>query len=90
MIPEDLAVLRVTARVGQGGYGVPEDKVRTRWARLWEHVAAAAPLAEELLVYDNCTARRPYRVVAHLRGGRPVAPSAWPEWTPQPLRALDS
>jgi predicted ABC-type ATPase len=44
MIPEDLAVLRVTARVGQGGHGVPEDNVRTRWARLWEHVEAAAPL----------------------------------------------
>ncbi len=88
MIPEDLAVLRVTARVRRGGHAVPEQKVRERWGRLFEHVAAAAPLADEVIVYDNSSAKRPYRIVAHLRDRQPLRAALWPEWTPQPLRAL--
>lgn len=88
MVPGDLAVLRVDDRVERGGHRVPERKIRERWARLWPHVAAAAPAADEVFVYDNSSATRPYRLVAHLRAGRAVDRPAWPDWTPAAIRAL--
>lgn len=88
MIPADLAVIRVRERVARGGHHVPEAKIVERWHRLWTHLAAAAPTAEEVVVYDNSDATHPYRIVAHLCGGRPARPPDWPDWTPAPLRAL--
>jgi predicted ABC-type ATPase len=88
MIPEELAVLRVTARVRRGGHAVPEQKIRERWGRLWEHVAAAAVLADDVIAYDNSNAKRPFRIVAQLRDRQPLRPPAWPDWTPRPLEAL--
>jgi predicted ABC-type ATPase len=88
MVPAELAVLRVDDRVDRGGHRVPEHKIRERWTRLWPHVAAAVPVADEVFVYDNSSAARPCRPVAHLRDGRPVGRPAWPHWTPPALRAL--
>jgi predicted ABC-type ATPase len=88
LIPEELAVLRVTARVRRGGHAVPEQKIRERWGRLWEHVAAAAPLADDVIVYDNSTAKRPFRIVAQLRDGRSLRTPTWPAWAPESLRAM--
>jgi predicted ABC-type ATPase len=88
LIPAELAVLRVGDRVGRGGHVVPERKIVERWERLWSHVVTAAPVANEVFVYDNSSASRPYRVVAHLRDGKAVRQPDWPDWTPEALRAL--
>ena len=88
MVPADLAVLRVEDRVLRGGHDVPRRKIVDRWRRLWAHVAAAVPTADEVVCYDNSDPRHPFRVVAHFRDGRPVTPPTWPEWTPPELRAL--
>lgn len=88
MVPVDLAVLRVQERVLRGGHDVPQQKVIDRWERLWTHVAAAVPAADEAVFYDNSSAKRPYRIVAYLRDGHPLTSPAWPDWTPAPLRVL--
>lgn len=88
VIPPDLAVLRVQERVRRGGHDVPERKIIDRWKRLWAHVAETVPAADEVIIYDNSEARRPFRIVARFRDGLPVVPPEWPAWTPAALRAL--
>jgi predicted ABC-type ATPase len=90
LIPAELAVLRVRERVLRGGHDVPEQKIVDRWNRLWSLVGAAAPYADEVFVYDNSRAKHPFRLVAHLRDGRPVGSPALPAWAPAELRALTS
>lgn len=85
MIPERLAVARVASRVANGGHSVPEEKVRGRYARLWPLVAAAIPLVDDAIVYDNSRAGRPFRVVATFSAGRVVGEADWPPWTPTDL-----
>lgn len=48
-----LAVERVEDRVATGGHAVPEDKIRKRHARLFRHLAAAIPLADITILFDN-------------------------------------
>jgi predicted ABC-type ATPase len=86
LIPEDLAVARVGYRVRAGGHSVPEPKIRERYRRLWDLVAAAATRSDIATVYDNSRAQGP-RVVAQLNGGVSVGTPSWPSWTPEPLRA---
>jgi predicted ABC-type ATPase len=86
LVPEELAVARVAERVRQGGHTVPEDKVRTRYRRLWGHVARAIETVEEAHVYDNSRAGAPFRVVAQYRKGHLVGSPAWPSWAPDELR----
>lgn len=86
MIPEELAVLRVLHRVEAGGHHVPEDKIRERFQRLWDLVAAAAARADSAAFYDNSSIRGP-RIVAQVSGGLAVGSPEWPIWTPAALRA---
>jgi predicted ABC-type ATPase len=88
LVPEDLAVARVTNRVDNGGHAVPEVKVRARYARLWALVAEAIALADEAAVYDNASASEPFRAVATFDRGIAVSRPAWPRWTPKELRSL--
>ncbi|MCU1595008.1 MAG: hypothetical protein JWO12_2400, partial [Frankiales bacterium] len=74
-------------RVAKGGHEVPEDKVRSRFERVWTYVGKALPLADDAFVYDNSRARQPFRVVATFAHGRPLAAPTWPLWTPDALRA---
>ena len=85
MVPEDLAVTRKKLRAYQGGHSVPEAKVRQRYQRLWRLVAEANAFADEAVVYDNSSARRPFTVVARYRRGEALGEPAWPAWTPDPL-----
>lgn len=87
-VPEELAVARVAVRAEQGGHAVPEAKVRSRYRRLWAYVAAAVALAHETFVYDNTSARQPFRVIARFERGRIAGPAEWPVWAPEPLRTL--
>lgn len=86
MIPEDLAVARVAERVRRGGHDVPEDKVRTRWARLWPLVAEARRTADRTVIWDNSTIDGRYRPVASYVRGTLVGEPTWPAWTPAALR----
>lgn len=85
MVPEALSVLRVPERVRNGGHDVPEQKVRARWHRLWPLVADAIAVANEAHLYDNSSARFPYRRVASFWRGAPVGAAEWPAWTPPVL-----
>jgi predicted ABC-type ATPase len=86
MVPEDLAVARVAARVAAGGHTVPENKIRERHRRLWPLVAAAIALADVTTVYDNSQRAGPGEV-ALFAHGFPLNDPAWPGWTSDVLTA---
>lgn len=88
-IPVDLAVARVAQRVDRGGHDVAEDKIRSRYDRLWTNVVEALSLVRDLTVYDNSRAADPFRVIARFHDGRPVRGSAWPAWAHPDLVSLD-
>lgn len=86
MVPEALAVARVAARVAAGGHGVPEDKVRGRYRRLWPLVADAIERADTATVWDNSRYEGPV-IAALFSRGVVVGDPSWPRWTPDPLIA---
>lgn len=81
LVPEALTVVRSGLRAGQGGHRVPEDKVRQRYRRLWPLIERAIETADEVFVYDNSSARRPFRVVARYQGGETLMED-FPGWSP--------
>lgn len=85
MVPEEQAVLRVARRVDAGGHDVPEGKIRNRYARLWEHVAAMVELADTVEMYDN-SGQGP-RTIALFVSGQSVGAPRWPAWAPVALTA---
>ncbi|MHB1446547.1 MAG: AAA family ATPase [Acidimicrobiales bacterium] len=86
-VPEELAVARVASRVRVGGHSVPEDKIRQRYERLWPLVASAIFIVDVAWVYDNTSAREPFRIVARFQHGSLVGHPDWPAWTPPALRS---
>jgi predicted ABC-type ATPase len=82
LVPEELAVFRTRLRAEQGGHSVPEHKVRERYRRLWANVEEAIQLCDEATVYDNGSARQPYRIAARYQNGRLLGESAFPAWSP--------
>lgn len=87
LVPVELSVARVRARVANDGHSVPEDKIRARFERLWDLIAQAVPLADDAFFYDN-SGRQPLRPVGQLVGGQPIGAVTWPKWTPEPIRRL--
>jgi predicted ABC-type ATPase len=85
-VPEELSVARVANRVANGGHDVPDDKVRQRWWRLWPLLAEAVAVADTAKVYDNSSARQPYRLVARYRNGALTEEGRWPVWLPDVTR----
>jgi predicted ABC-type ATPase len=50
----DLAVQRVAQRVRQGGHAVPEEDVRRRFSRGWDHLETLyKPRVDRWALYDN-------------------------------------
>ncbi len=45
-------------------------------------MGGAIALADETYVYDNTSASRPFRVVAHYKADEPVIEPMWPGWAP--------
>lgn len=86
MVPVDLTVQRVRERVRRGGHAVPERKIRERYERLWGNIRAAIPLADTVAVFDNSSARTPFRLVARYEYGALIGAPSWPKWTPTALR----
>ncbi len=87
VIPVELTVARVRARVRNGGHDVDESRVRARHERLWAHVVAAIGVAAESVVYDNTRLDDPFRVLARFDHGRvePGWADPWPAWVPAEL-----
>lgn len=85
IVPEDFAVARVEDRVANGGHSVPEDKIRSRHRRLWGHLAEAIGIADEARVYDNTSARKPFKPAALFRNGTLAQQPRWPTWAPTEL-----
>jgi predicted ABC-type ATPase len=84
LVPEELTVHRVAHRVAGGGHAVPEDKIRSRYGRLWPLVAAAIGRADATRVWDNSRYDGPTEV-ALFAGGIPTGRCRWPVWTPPDL-----
>jgi predicted ABC-type ATPase len=57
----DLHIQRVRARVAAGGHDIPEHKIRERFTKSHQNLAALAPRATELRVYDNSFEASPER-----------------------------
>jgi len=81
LVPEDMSVARVGLRHAQGGHSVPEDRIRERYQRLWPLVSQAIGLVHSARVYDNSSARTPYRVVATYENGHLIGPAHYPGWS---------
>lgn len=84
MVTEQLALARVAMRVRAGGHRVPEQKIQTRYRRLWPLVAEAAAETESTAFWDNSRLDGP-TLVAELGSGYLLAPPRWPSWTPDAL-----
>jgi predicted ABC-type ATPase len=84
-VPEEYSVARVRARVAVGGHDVPEEKIRSRWRRLWDNVVAMIELADSAEVFDNA-GPGPVTIATFVAGDVVGAPR-WPDWTPESLTA---
>lgn len=49
----ELHIKRVAVRVAKGGHDIPENVIRRRYEKSWQGLAAAIPLADGCLVFDN-------------------------------------
>ncbi len=87
LLPVDAAVNRVSERVQDGGHDVPEQKIRERYARLWDLIVRARSVADRTAFFDNSTAKHPFQRVAEYERGRLVGEPAWPAWAPAALTA---
>lgn len=85
VVPVELTVARVVSRVGVGGHAVPEEKIRSRYERLWPLVVTAITEVRTAIVYDNSRAATPFRVIARFEGGSIVGRADWPTWAPTAL-----
>lgn len=84
LVPEELAVHRVRYRVASGGHAVPEEKIRSRFGRIWPLVAAGIGRADVTHVWDNSRYDGPEEI-ATFAGGMPIGACRWPSWTPTEL-----
>lgn len=80
MLPVQLAVARVAARVERGGHSVPENKIRERYHRLWPLVVVATEKVQSAAFWDNSMLDGP-ELVAELASGQLLGPPSWPSWT---------
>ena len=84
LVPERESVQRVAHRVLAGGHDVPEEKIRSRYARLWPLVADAIARADLAHVFDNSRFDGPDEL-AMFAGGVPVGACRWPDRAPASL-----
>ena len=95
----ELHIARVHARVRRGGYDIPEDRIRQRYARSRVNLIQLMPKITELRVYDNSVEADPHtgatpepRWIVHLNHGKLLKVcelASTPEWAkPIVLSAL--
>ncbi len=85
LVPVEVSVNRVAERVRDGGHDVPEQKIRERYARLWDLIVRARSAADRTEFFDNSTARHPFRRVAVYEHGLLLGEPDWPSWAPASL-----
>jgi predicted ABC-type ATPase len=86
---EDLAVARVIERVEAGGHDVPNEKIRSRFARTLANLTQALEFVDHAFLFDNSSADVPFRFVAELAKGTLVRRGAHrPKWATPILQAL--
>jgi len=77
----DLSVARVGTRVDEGGHIVPEDKIRTRYARGAPLIRAAILNADRGMVFDNSRLNQsPSHCLSFAKGRLVFALPHLPEW----------
>ncbi len=86
IVPVELTVQRVLERVRRGGHAVPEQKIRDRFERLWIHLGEAVEIADVTDVFDNSSARSPFRLCASYVHGALIGTPSGPAWTPTTLK----
>lgn len=82
LVPVEVSVNRVRARVRAGGHDVPEQKIRDPYTRLWDLVAKARTVADRTEFFDNSSAKNPFHRVAAYEHGLPLGEPSWPAWAP--------
>lgn len=85
LVPVRVSVNRVAERVRHGGHDVPEQKIRDRYARLWDLVVQARASADRTEFFDNSSAGHPFRRVAAYERGLLLGEADWPAWAPTVL-----
>ena len=77
----DIAVARVEGRVEEGGHPVPEDKVRSRFARNAALIRQAALMADRAQVFDASALNERPRLLLELSNGNIMRQAeSWPNW----------
>lgn len=77
----DLAVARVAERVEEGGHPVPEDKIRSRFARNAGLIRQAALMADRAQVFDASALNQAPHMLLELAGGNVIRrDEAAPDW----------
>jgi predicted ABC-type ATPase len=69
----ELSEARVAQRVLRGGHDVPTEKLVARFPRTLLNLARAVRELPHVLVYDNSDRAHPFRLVADLEQGKPIA-----------------
>jgi predicted ABC-type ATPase len=70
----ETSVQRVSIRVAQGGHDVPDEKLRSRFARTLANLQLAIDRLPHVLIYDNSDLSQPYQLVATYHHGKLVNP----------------
>ncbi len=80
----DINVARVMIREQQGGHGVPEEKIRTRYDRALKLIPELVSICDILHIYDNSI--KPYRIFKK----RKTQYFRWPNefWDEESIKAL--
>jgi len=77
----EVSIDRVGQRVIEGGHGVPEEKLVTRYPRVMENLRLAMLRLPLVLVYDNDDLREPHRFCMAAGMGKVLETSgAVPDW----------
>ena len=82
---------RVRQRVEKGGHGVPEEKIKERYARAMKLIPSLIKVCDELYIYDNSADRScgvPQRIVSCRNGKPTLFPSK--QWSRAMLKKLVS
>ncbi len=84
MVPVEVSVERVRHRHEAGGHDVPEDKIRSRWPRVWANVAEAIGLVHTATCHDSNRWGR-FTEIAVWADGTLASGPCWPTWAPAVL-----
>jgi predicted ABC-type ATPase len=65
----ELAIARVVERVAAGGHDVPDHKILSRFPRTLKNLAQALVFVDHAFLFDNSSAKEPFRFVAEFAIG---------------------